>query len=1125
MAVPAEGRGVAMRARGILSIFARHRTLANIVLVLMIGAGLAALPRMRAQTFPDSVVQEVRVTVKWDGAGADDVDRAIVQVLEPSLLAVEGVDASSARATEGSARIVLEFEPGWDMARAVNDVETALSTSGDLPEEAETPEVTRGTWRDTVTDVVITGPLSPEQLGRLADELVVRLYAEGVTRTSVQGLAAPQTVVEVPSLNLIRHDVTLSQIAGLISAEAATQPAGDVAGGAARVRTGEEKRSAPDIASLVIRANPDGSNLTIGDVANIRTEGATRNRAYYVGPNPAMVINVGRSAQGDAIGIQNSVQKVVDTMALTLPKDTHIDLMNTRSAQITQRIDLLVTNGIQGLALVLGLLFLFLNARTALWVAAGIPVAMMAAVAVMYMAGLTFNMISIFALIITLGIVVDDAIVVGEHADFRARHLREPAVEAAENAAMRMAAPVFSSTATTVIAFAGLMVIGGRMGNIIGDIPFTVIAVLSASLMECFLILPNHMAHALAHIDKTPWYDWPSRQVNRGFDWFRMRIMRRITAGVVRARYPVLAAALALLAFQVTLILSGQVQWRFFNAPEQATVTGNFSMLPGATRADTMAMLTGMQKAVTDLGATYEAEFGTNPVKYTLAQIGGNAGSALASSDTKDEDQLGSVSIELIDPDFRPYSSAEFIAALQEATPKSPLLEELSFRGYRAGPGGAGISVDLSGAEASELKAAAEDLKGTLAAYPEVSALEDNLSYDKNELVLDLTPQGKALGFTIEELGRELRSRLNGTEAATFADGPRSASIRVELPDDELAADFIETMQLRAPSGAWVPLSDIVTVSTKSGFSTIRRENGLRLVAVTGELSEDDPDRANAITKELKEVILPRLAEDHGVAYQLAGLAEQENDFLSDALLGLAFCLIGIYIVLAWIFASWTRPLVVMSVIPFGLIGAIWGHYIWGLPMSMFSIVGLIGMAGIIINDSIVLVSTVDEYAEKRGLVPAIVDAVGDRLRPVLLTTLTTVLGLAPLLYEKSAAALFLKPTVITLCYGLGFGLLIVLLVVPALLAVQLDLGRHLRAFRRGLTGRHAGGRRARLALWGMAALMALAMAATLGLAGYEGQGMAKALGLFTLIALGLVGLAAVILPRFIAAPPAAGKA
>ncbi|MGP1355971.1 efflux RND transporter permease subunit [Roseicyclus sp.] len=1067
------------RAAGILGYFTRHRTAANLLLVLMVAAGLAAIPQMRAQFFPDVISDEISLSVTWEGAGAEDVDAGIVAVLEPVLIAVPGVAATSATSREGRASIELEFEPGWDMARAADEVEAAVNNVTGLPDGAEEPTVRRGAWWDRVTDVVITGPVAPEQLGRFADEFVARLFDAGVTRATIQGVAAPEIVVEVPSASLLRHDISMAEIAEVIAAAADTSPAGDLDAAGARVRTGSATRDAEGIAALTLRTNADGSALTIGDVARIEVGGADRERAYLVGENPAIAIRVDRSEDGDAIAIQATVEEIAAELEATLPAGTSIDLIRTRAEAISGRLDILLDNALLGLGLVVALLFLFLNARTAFWVAAGIPVALTAAIALMWAAGLTINMISLFALIITLGIVVDDAIVVGEHADWRARSLGEDPVTAAENAARRMAAPVFSATLTTILAFAGLVAVGGQFGSLIADIPFTVIVVLIASLVECFLILPNHMAHALAHSAKEHWYDMPSRVVNRGFEAVRERVFRPLMGWVVLARYPVLAAVILVLSTQVALFLRGDVTWRFFNAPELSSVSGNFAMLDGASREDSLEMVREMQRAVDAVAARLEAEHGTNPVAYVLAEIGGNTG-GLAGAEDKDADLVGSISVELIDADLRPYSSFSFVAALQEEVRNLPMTETVSFRGWRGGPGGAAIDVQIYGADTATLKAAAEAVQTALAVHPEVSALEDSMAYDREELSLELTAQGEALGFSIDALGRVLRDRLGGIEAATFPDGPRTAAIRVELPEGELTADFLDRTLLRAEGGQYVPLADIVTVTARQGFSTIDRENGIRLISVTGDLSEDDPARAEAIMEELRETILPGIEADFGVATQLAGLAEQEREFLGDALTGFLLCILGIYLVLAWIFASWTRPLVVMAVIPFGLVGAIWGHWLWDVPMSMFTVVGLIGMTGIIINDSIVLVTTVDEYAEKRGLIPAIVDGACDRLRPVLLTTLTTVLGLAPLLYEGSADAQFLKPTVITLVYGLGFGMVIVLLVVPAILAMQQDMGQQVRALRRGL--RAAGrARELTISLAGLLALVAVAFSATLG--------------------------------------------
>ncbi|NOX72611.1 MAG: efflux RND transporter permease subunit, partial [Alphaproteobacteria bacterium] len=637
-------------ARGLLSYFTRHKTAANLLMVVMVVLGLIAGSKIRSQFFPDIIIEIVTVSVKWQGAGPEDMDNAIVQVLEPALLVVEGVENTTSTSLEGRVSIRMEFEPGYDMARAAGDVKSAVDGVTGLPDAAEEPVVRRAAWRDRVTDVVITGPVSSDQLARFADEFAGLLFRKGVTRTTIRGVSAPETIVEVSEPALIQHDVSLRQIADAIRQEASADPAGDVAGGTARVRTGVAKRSADQVGAIVVRSNPDGSKLYVSDLAQVSVSGVTRNRNYFVGENPAISIRVDRNQQGDAISMQQTVQDVAAELELSLPQGVTVQLIRTRAEAISDRLTLLFDNGLMGLGLVLALLFLFLNARTALWVAAGIPVAMSAAIALMYFGGLTLNMISLFALIITLGIVVDDAIVVGEHADFRARRLGEGPVEAAENAARRMALPVVSATVTTIIAFFALTAIRGKFGTLIADIPFTVIAVLLASLMECFLILPHHMSGALrAALKKRHWYDWPSHVFNIGFSWFRLQIFRRLMVLVIKLRYPVMAGIVVVLVSQVNLFIKGDVSWRFFNAPERGSITGNFAMAPGASRADTLAMMRELQRATAALGLKYEAEYDRNPVDFVMAEIGGTAGRGLSGQATKDRDLLGAISIELID--------------------------------------------------------------------------------------------------------------------------------------------------------------------------------------------------------------------------------------------------------------------------------------------------------------------------------------------------------------------------------------------------------------------------------------------------------------------------------------------
>lgn len=1024
----------------IISYFTRHATAANLILGLMIVLGLVATNRLRSQFFPDVVINTIVVSVNWDGAGPEDIDNGIISIMEPGLLGVEGLEKIVSTSRQGQARIALDFEDSWDMDRAGDEVKSIVDAINNLPETASDPKIRRIAWRDKVTDVIISGPVSVEQLGTYADEFSQKIYRKGISRTSTNGIEAPIINVLIPEEKLVQYNIDLRDIASLINEEARSDPAGDLSGGVARLKTGIEKKSIKDLGSIPVISRKDGSKIYLQDVAVLEVNQGSDSIAFYRRGNPAVSIRVDRSDSGDAIEIQNDVEKSVQELRETLPKNVEIELSGTRAEAISNRLNLLLKNGATGLLLVIILLFLFLSLKTAFWVAVGIPAAMLTALGFMYVSGITLNMISLFALILCLGIVVDDAIVVGEHADFRSRQLKETAYEAAENGALRMSMPVFTATITTILAFSALILIGGRFGSLIRDLPFTVVVVLAASLMECFLVLPNHMAHSLTRTSKSiPWYDIPSHYFNLFFNLFKEKYFRPAIKILIFGRYPLLASAILLLTVSYSLLLTGEVKWRFFNAPERGGLTGNIAMLPGATREDTFSMLKELEDASRRVAKKYEEEHGDYPITFSIVKLGGNSGRGLAGSEFKDKDLLGSISVELIDADLRPYSSFAFVGSLQDEVNKSPLLETLSFRGWRSGPGGDAISIQLLGNNISIIKKAALYLIAELESFPEVSGLEDTQSFDKSELILEITPKGSSLGFSTDQIARELYGRLNGIEAATYSDGTREAKIMVMVPKEDLNSEFLYKTWLKSNSGSYVSLSDIVAIKAKSGFSTINRENGLNSITVTGDISEDNPEVAEEITKKIKENILPNVTSRFGIQAIMTGLAEQERNFLNDSIISFSLCLFGIYLALTWVFSSWVRPLVVMAIIPFGLIGTIWGHYFWQIPMSLFSVIGLIGMTGIIINDSIVLVSTINEY-EGENRPEAIIDGICDRLRPVLLTTLTTVFGLAPLLFETSQDAQFLKPTVVTLVFGLGFGMFIILFLVPSLITMQKDI-------------------------------------------------------------------------------------
>jgi multidrug efflux pump subunit AcrB len=1036
------------RASTWLDYFVQHRTAAHLLMVLMLVAGVYGAERIRAQFLPDVVLEAVTVTVPWPGAGSEDVDQAVVASLAPVLLAIDGVESTSSTAVQGRASLRIEFEPDWDMSQAMDDVKAAVDGVTNLPQTAEEPVVKRNAFRDRVTIVVLHGPVSLDLLSSYADELQGRLFREGVTRVSIGGIPTPVIRVSASESVLRRHDLTLQQLGNAVAAESEADAAGEIGDGGLRVRTGTVRRSVEELRSVAVSSALDGTKIVLRDIANIEHEGSVRGRVYFHGEQPAVLLNIERDQNGDAIDIQAKVESVVAAMRKQIPDAIQLQFMASRSEAISARLDILKSNAALGLALVLLVLFLFLSAHTAFWVAAGIPIAMAATVGLMYAFGLTLNMVSMFALIICLGIVVDDAIIVGEYADTLARRGLSP-TDAASGAAHRMAPPVLSAALTTIVAFVALTSIGGRFGSLILDIPFTVSVVLIASLAECFMVMPMHMRHALTARRKHAWYDAPSRLVDRGFQVFRLHVFEPLLAVLMRLRYQNLVIAIVLLLLSAALIIDGSVRWRFFNAPERGTIAANIIMLPGAKRDDTRAMLDEMRRALDVVSAKYEKQHGAKPVEFSLASVGGNVGRGLRGAGTKSKDLLGGFLIELVDPDLRPYSAFEFLSDWQTEIVRSPKLELLALRGARSGPGGDAVDVQLVGSDARTLKRAADWLKSVLARYEAVSALEDTLAYDKTELTLSLTPLGEALGFTTDAIGRELHARLEGLEATEFQDDARTVKVLVSLPREELDAGFLFRTQLRTATGNYVALEELVTIESAIGFASVRREDGLRTLRVTGDISEDDAAAADAVTRALQDELLPELASRFAVEWRMRGLHEQENRFLGDSVTGLGLALVGIYLILAWIFASFVRPFVVMLVIPLGLVGMIWGHYWHGVPLSMFSVVGFIGMAGIIINDSIVLVTTISEYHRNRALQPALLAAVSERLRPVFLTTATTVLGLMPLLFEKSRQAQFLLPTVITLVYGLGFGMFLVLVVTPSLVLIQRDIASALTSLRR----------------------------------------------------------------------------
>lgn len=1018
---------------GPIGLFARHPTAANLLMVIMIAAGALSIARNNTQFFPDFDIGTVVVSAAWPGAGASDTEAGIIEALEPEIRLVDDVRTVRATAREGAAAIVVEFEPGADIQAGLAAVENAVARAGALPEGSEKPVVSRIAFADTVSRIVVSGPFPEAALKARAKRIREDLLARGVDRVDLFGARDEEIHVDVRPETLLRLDMTLGDVARAIGATSRDLPAGDTEGASERQLRGLGLRAdAAGLAEIEIHAGAGGERILLGDMARVSDGFEQGQPTARAGGERAVELHVQRAAGNDSLAVARVVEDYLAALAPTLPPGMTVAQYDVGASLIADRIRLLLRNGFGGLILVILVLFVFLDRGVAFWVAVGIPVAVMAAFAAMLAFGQTINMVTLFALIMMLGIVVDDAIVVGEHAMARRRAGAAP-LAAAIGGARRMLAPVTCAALTTVATFLPIVMVGGIIGQILIAIPVVAVSALIASLIECFLVLPGHMRGALERggAGRAGF----RRRFDAAFARFRDGPFRRAAALAVRWRHTTLAVAAASLIVSFGLIAGGRIQFVFFPSPEGDTVLADFSFAPGTPRARSEAMGAELDRALREAEAAL-AEPGESLVRLAVAKIGAPVDARQAETSVYG-DHVGGMQAELAPSERRSVRTPALIAAWRERIRPPPGLETLTIRERQGGPPGRDLDIRLSGAPAETLKAAALDVRAALARYDGVSDAADDLPWGKRELIMEVTPRGRAMGFDTESVARQVRDAFEGAIALRFARGDEEVAVRVRLARDAAGEAALRGLYLRSPTGAEAPLAHVASLREKRGFALIRRQDGRREAAVAAEVDETAANPTELVTA-LAANDMPAIAAKHGVSYRFAGRAEEQAETLGDMQLGALVGFGAMYIVLAWVFASYVRPFAVMAIVPFGLVGAALGHLLLGFDLTILSLIGLLGLSGIVVNDSIILVSAIDErIAAGEPVHEAAVNGACDRLRAVVLTSLTTVGGLSPLLSETSLQAQFLKPMALTLVFGLMGATLLVLFVVPALVAMQ----------------------------------------------------------------------------------------
>jgi multidrug efflux pump subunit AcrB len=1008
----------------LIRTFVRHPVAPNLAMLVMIIAGVWASSQLTRQLLPAFAINIVSISVAWPGAAAEDVEASISQPLEDALLGLDQVRNITSASRDGESKVDIEYALETDMGAALDQVKNQIAQIRNLPEAAEEPKVALVDRNEGVTRIVLSGPVR-EQLRPLANRYERELRARGISRIDVIGLPQQEISIEIAPERLNELNISLQEVADRVRGTSLNVPAGSIGNRdvARQLRSQDQARTVEDFNELPIAADQTGRLLTLQDIAVIKRQSRQDEINIYADGRPAVEMVINRAESEDAIAVAENLGKWLATARADLPPNFELQVYDEIWRTVDDRINLMASNAFTGLMLVLVVLYIFLNGRVAFWVAAGIPVSIFAALMALHLFGGTINVMTLFAMIMTFGIIVDDAIVVGEDAVTRFQAGEGPAA-AAENAAITMFPPVAAASLTTIAAFAPLLAIGGPTGSILFAIPLVVICVVLASLVECFVVLPGHLRHSLEGTAKHQPAQW-RRMIDVRFNEFRNGPFRRCVTWAISNRRTMLASAIAGIIVTIGLLAGGRVGFAFFPQPDGTTITANARFVAGSPPERMQAFLQDSMTALRDV----ETEAGINFVKLVLARQNEN-------SQGEKGGHVGQITVELSRPDTRgEWTNREIIRQWEENIVLPPGMEYFLIKSSRGGVPGSDVDIALSGASANQLKQASLAVQDRLREFTGVDAIKDDLSYGQEQLIFEISPTGRAIGLSGESLGNQLRANFEGELVQIFQDQGEEIEVRIKLGErNSESLRSLSTLPIVLDDGSTTNLSNVADLSYARGFDDLKHNNGLLAVRITADV-DTRLNNSNAVRGIVARSVMPDIVNEYGVNWKFLGKAEEQSESVGGIGVAMPLSLLMIYIILAWVLGSYIWPLAVMSVIPFGLVGAIFGHWLLNFDVTMMSVFGFFGLAGIVINDSIIL-TVAFKNLRAEGLNPreAAIKASMQRLRAVLLTSVTTIVGILPILFETALEAQFLKPMVISLSFGLLFGTVIVLLLLPAFL-------------------------------------------------------------------------------------------
>ena len=1035
---------------GLIAWFAHNNVAANLLMLLIIGFGLYASITIRKQTTPDLELNVIQVVVPYPGAAPREVEQAVVLRIEEAVQDVPGIEELNTTSQEGVGTASIKVAAGADLDQVMSQVKTRVDAIATFPELAERPVIEKIEPPIPVIFLSVFGDLDEYARKELARKIRDGLMAmPAVSDVEVLGDRDYEISIEVGEETLRRYQLTMSEIAQAVRAESRDIPGGTIEtlGGDILLRTQGQMYTGQEYAGLTLRTFADGTRLLLGDVATIR-DGFVQDGGFgRINGEANITLRVLAGAQKNELETAALVKEYVAELRKTLPESVTIKTWVDRSSYLQQRLDMMLTNLLQGALLVFIVLTLFLRLRFALWVIVGIPVTFLGALWLMPHGPwpVTINMVSLFGFILVLGIVVDDAIIIGESIYTNVREKGHSVVNVIEGARHVAVAATFG-VLTTIAAFAPMLFVGGIAGSFLEAVAVVVILCLLFSLVESKLILPAHLAHSrftpvdeseiFAPLRSTPVWLWPSKLIERaqrrtqhGLQWVVERIYSPLLARAMRARGITLALFAGILIVTLGLFAGGQMRFVLFPDVPSEISRMTLTMQNGTPSAVRNAVLLDIERALYQVRDRYleESPDAVDPLSV-VATFSGTSG--------------GQIIVEMPPAETQTLSMDELTRRWRDEVGDIPGVRELTFSSAMSIGGGAPLSFALSGNNIDALERAAQELATKLGTYAGVFDVRNSANPGGDEIQLSIKPAAQALGITLSDLGTQVRQAFYGEEVQRIQRGTEELKVMVRYPRDQRrSVANLESMLISTADGDEVPFSDVASVEYEAAYSVISRLDGKRTVTVSGDLDSAVTEPGTVID-DIRDNFLPELLARHsGVEFDLSGASLEEREFVQNLTLASLAALFLIYALIAIPLKSYLQPLIIMSVIPFGFVGAVLGHLLLGQAISMFSLFGLIALAGVVVNDSLIMLDFINR-ARAQG-VPAeqaVIESGRARFRAIVMTSLTTAIGLMPIMLEKSTQAQFVIPMAISLSFGILFATLLTLVLVPVLYLLLNDI-------------------------------------------------------------------------------------